>query len=373
VRRGLTANGPMKDEKRAPLVICIDDEPPVLEALKRTLRGEPYELVTTREPGRVLEWLDRRDVAVVIADQRMPETSGTELLEEVRRRSPTSRRVILTAFPESNVIRARAAEGIERLITKPWDGDGLRHAVRELIRGRTDDDAENIREFVLPVDCRGRSPEDILQEIEPALSRLDVVRRGLVIFLKNLTGLAHSLRGFVERLSIEVAHAGIRAYLVEPTGLTAVLLDPLEEIGPLIVFAPKRGEKGRRTLLVESRSTSADILAALLESAGHEVARASTAAQVVDFLRERVFDVVLLDLSLRRTVMRAVEQGLAKLERKPDVVGISTCPNLWDAESCGRFGVRTYVAKPYSVREILRAVSGLDRADRAGAQGPPAA
>jgi DNA-binding NtrC family response regulator len=363
----------MKDEKRAPLVICVDDESPVLAALKRTLRGEPYEVVTTREPGRVLEWLDRRDVAVVIADQRMPETSGTELLEEVRRRSPSSRRVILTAYPETSVIRARAAEGVERLLTKPWDGDGLRHAVRELIRERVEDDSGNIREFVLPVDCRGRAPDDLLKEIGPSLERLDVVRRGLVIFLKNLTGLAHSLRGFVERLSIEVARAGIRAYLVEPTGLTAVLLDPLEEIGPLIVFAPKKGEKGRRTLLVESRSKSADFLGGLLESAGHDCARASTASQVVELLRERSFDVVLLDLSLRRTVMRAVEQGLSRLERKPDVVGISTCPNLWDAESCGRFGVRSCVAKPYSVREILRAVSGLDRCECAVAEGPPAA
>ena len=363
----------MKDEsrggKRAPLVICVDDEPPVLAALQRTLRGEPYEVVTTREPGRVLEWLDRRDVAVVIADQRMPETRGTDLLEEVRRRSPTSRRVILTAYPESAVIRARATEGVERLLTKPWDGDGLRYAVREHIRERADD-AENIREFVLSVDCRGRTPEDLLREVTPALSRLDVVRRGLVIFLKNLTGLAHSLRGFVERLSIEVARAGIRAYLVEPTGLTAVLLDPLEEIGPLIVFAPKRGEKGRRTLLVESRSKSADFLAALLESAGHDGVRASTAPKVAELLREKTFDVVLLDLSLRPTVMRAVEQVLARLERKPDVVGLSTCPNLWDAGSCGRFGVRTCVSKPYSVREILRAVSGIDRCDCASSDGP---
>lgn len=346
------------EDKQVPLVVCVDDESPVLAALKRTLRGEPYEVVTTNEPGRVLEWLDRRDVAVVIADQRMPERSGAELLEEVRKRSPSSRRVILTAYPESEVIRARAAQEVERLLTKPWDGDGLRATVRELIRERGEE-AEDLREVVLTVDCRGREPDALLAEIGPALARVDVVRRGLVIFLKNLASLAHSLRGFVERLSLEVARSGIRAYLVEPSGLTSVLLDPLGEIGPLIVFAPKRGEKGRRVLIVESRSSSADFLRALLESAGHACERASTGPRAAEQLKEGRFDVVLLDLSLRPSVMRAVEQGLAALEKKPEVVGLSTCPKLWDEAACRRFGVRTCVAKPSSVRDLLRAISGI--------------
>lgn len=346
--------------KRVPVVVCVDDEPPVLAALQRTLRGEPYEVVTTREPGRVLEWLDRRDVAVVIADQRMPETSGAELLEEVRRRSPSSRRVILTAYPESAVIRARATEEVERLLTKPWDGEGLRSAVRQLIRERAEG-AEDLREVVLTLDCKGRTPDELMKEVEPALTRVDVVRRGLVIFLKNLAGLAHSLRGFVERLSVEVARAGIRAYLVEPTGLTSVLLDPLGEIGPLIVFAPKRGEKGRRVLVVESRVKSADFLCALLECAGHACSRATTGPRAAELLKEGAWDVVLLDLSLRPGVMRAVEQGMSKLERPPEVVGVSTCAKLWDEASRRRFGVGTCVSKPYTVREMLRAVSGIDR------------
>lgn len=355
----------MKSEKpRPPLVICVDDEAPVLDALRRTLRDEPYELVTVREPGRVLEWLDRREVAVVIADQRMPETRGSELLEEVRKRSPSSRRVILTAYPESDVIRARASEAVDRLLTKPWDAEGLRGAVRQLIRER-EERGDDLREVVLALDCRGRAPDEILAEIRPRLTELEVVRRGLVIFLKNLPGLAHSLRGFAERLSLEVARAGVRAYLVEPTGLTSVLLDPLGEIGPLIIFAPKRGEKGRRVLLVESRAPAADFLGGLLESAGHDCARATTAPKVQQLLKEKDFDVLLLDLSLRPSVMRAVEQGLARLDRKPEVVGLSADPKLWDPAAARRFGVRTRVSKPYSVREILRAVWGLDAQDEA--------
>ena len=60
----------------APWVVCVDDEPAVLAALRRGLRGESFRVATTREPGQVLDWLERRDVAVVIADQRMPRGAG---------------------------------------------------------------------------------------------------------------------------------------------------------------------------------------------------------------------------------------------------------------------------------------------------------
>jgi len=328
-----------------PVVICVDDEAPVLEALKRALRDEPYQVVTTREPREALELLESGRVAAVIADQRMPGTSGSELLEEVRRRSPAARRVILTGFPERELIRARAAEEVDRLLTKPWDKEGLKRTLRQIIRERSGD-ARDLREVVLSVDCRGRAPEDLLQELRPALTRVDVVRRGLVIFLKNLPALRHSLRGFVERLSLEVARAGVRAYVVEPSGLSQVLLDPLGEIGPLIVFAPK--EAGRRVLLVERRATAADFLGALLSSAGHEVVRVSRAAKAEELLRERPFDVLLLDVAAGAGTLRILEG----LERRPEIIALTA-----GADTAG-IPARAVLVKPYSARDLLRAISG---------------
>jgi hypothetical protein len=179
-----------------------------------------------------------------------------------------------------------------------------------------------------------------------------------VIFPRNLTGLAHSLRDFVERLSGEVARAGVRATVVEPSGLTAVLLDPLGEIGPLIVCAPRQGEKGRRVLLVDSRAEPADFLHALLESAGHDCARAATAARAAELLRERDFDVVVLDLAIRPAVRRAVEVGLTAAPRRPELVGFEAPPSRGGGP---RPDVDLLLPRPAPVREILRAVGGLGR------------
>src|SRR6185295_19303039 len=61
---------PVKVQKQ--VVICIDDEPPVLSAIRRLLRHEPYEVLTTLDPSEVLRLVTSREVNLIVADQRMP-------------------------------------------------------------------------------------------------------------------------------------------------------------------------------------------------------------------------------------------------------------------------------------------------------------
>lgn len=126
----------MSDGRDLRLVVCVDDEPAILGALRRALRSEPYRLLTTGSPAIVLEWIGSRDVDVLISDHRMPGMAGAELLQEVRRRSPDTARVMLTAYPEE-VFRTRGIRAdADCLIGKPWDGDLLKRTVRQLLFDR---------------------------------------------------------------------------------------------------------------------------------------------------------------------------------------------------------------------------------------------
>lgn len=118
------------------VVICVDDDPEVLSALKRLLRAEPYHVLLTGRPSKVLEWIRMFDVSLVITDQRMPEQTGVSLLQEVRQRSPSTAQVILTGFPESTAGTPGLSAQIEGLISKPWDGVMLRKAIRQMLRDR---------------------------------------------------------------------------------------------------------------------------------------------------------------------------------------------------------------------------------------------
>lgn len=116
-----------------PTVICVDDDLAVLAALQRTLRSEPIQVLTTDRPERVLEWIDQYRVDLVISDHRMPEMAGTELLEHVWRRSPGTARIILTAFPAMATRSIDLVGAVDRIISKPWDGEALKRAIREIL------------------------------------------------------------------------------------------------------------------------------------------------------------------------------------------------------------------------------------------------
>ena len=114
-------------------ILCVDDEPQVLSALGRTLRREPYAVLRARGGGEALDLLERYPVKVVLTDERMPRMSGSELLAEVRKRYPLVGRIILTGHPGPAVMIRSLEAGSDFLMTKPWDEDALRRAIRALI------------------------------------------------------------------------------------------------------------------------------------------------------------------------------------------------------------------------------------------------
>jgi len=118
---------------REPVVLCIDDDAQVLSALRRLLRGEPYNLVTATNAAQAFASLRVRPVEVVVSDERMPDVTGCELLAEVRQRWPWIGRVILTAHADSDMSVRAVRAGVDFLFQKPWNEQVLKSTLRRLI------------------------------------------------------------------------------------------------------------------------------------------------------------------------------------------------------------------------------------------------
>src|ERR1700760_625410 len=96
-------------EPRRATTLAVDDEPSVLAAVARDLRrgfGERYRILRASSGQQALELLrelrTRGDqVALLIADQRMPGMAGTEYLVEARTLVPEAKRVLLTAYADT--------------------------------------------------------------------------------------------------------------------------------------------------------------------------------------------------------------------------------------------------------------------------------
>ncbi len=123
----------MELDYRSHPVVVVDDEPDILK-LFRFNYGDEFEIVTAESAARALELLDRADASVIVADQRMPSMSGTELLARSMVIRPDAVRIVLTGYTDiSALIEAVNSSRIYRYITKPWEDDELRLALRRAV------------------------------------------------------------------------------------------------------------------------------------------------------------------------------------------------------------------------------------------------
>ena len=113
-----------------PILLAVDDDVSVLEAVVQDLRrqyGATYRVMRAASGPAALDTLTQlqsRDepVALLISDQRMPGMTGVEMLERARAIYPDARRVLLTAYADTEAaIRAINSARIHYYLNKPWD------------------------------------------------------------------------------------------------------------------------------------------------------------------------------------------------------------------------------------------------------------
>ena len=113
-------------------LLCVDDEPSILSALRRVLRAPDCRVLQATSGAEALEILAREPVAVIVSDMRMPGMDGAELLSRVRAQWPHTARILLTGYADMKATIAAINEGqIYRYINKPWDETELRVTVRQ--------------------------------------------------------------------------------------------------------------------------------------------------------------------------------------------------------------------------------------------------
>jgi response regulator RpfG family c-di-GMP phosphodiesterase len=118
-------------------VLCVDDEPHVLSALRRALRAPELKLCTAEGGAPALELLAREPVDLIISDMRMPGMTGTQLLGQVQRSYPDVVRVVLTGQADMHDTIAAINHGsIFRYLQKPWNDEELRQVVRQGLERR---------------------------------------------------------------------------------------------------------------------------------------------------------------------------------------------------------------------------------------------
>lgn len=115
-------------------LLFVDDEENVLNALRRVLRNEGYDITAVTSAKQALAHMEQQPVDVVISDFRMPQINGIEFLREVRQRYPTTIRMLLTGESDTTqAMRELQKESVYKFILKPWDNEDVKFIIKRAI------------------------------------------------------------------------------------------------------------------------------------------------------------------------------------------------------------------------------------------------
>ncbi len=116
-----------------PKILFLDDEERILNALRAIFRFK-YEVLTSTSGADALEILRKQSVAVVISDQRMPQMTGVEFLQQAKEISPDTLRILLTGFADMRAIIGSVNEGeVFRFLNKPWGNQEIQAVVSDAV------------------------------------------------------------------------------------------------------------------------------------------------------------------------------------------------------------------------------------------------
>ena len=126
------------------VLLCVDDEPIVLTALRDQLRrayGTEYVIDVAESAEEALELLDElagegHRLLVIVSDWLMPGMKGDEFLVQAHRRFPTVVKIMLSGQAEQAAVdRARREAGLHEFLAKPWNAQELVKAIDQGLRG----------------------------------------------------------------------------------------------------------------------------------------------------------------------------------------------------------------------------------------------
>jgi two-component system response regulator AtoC len=123
---------PEKPVVGRPLLLVVDDEPPVLKVVGRLGAKAGYEVVACGSGAEAMRTLMRRPADLAMVDLRMPDVNGLDLLRQIRSAHPGCEVILMTAYAAVDSAVEAIKLGAREYLTKPFDFDRLRQVLVDI-------------------------------------------------------------------------------------------------------------------------------------------------------------------------------------------------------------------------------------------------
>jgi len=190
-------------------IIFVDDEPKILDGLRRMLRGmcDEWDMSFAVSGKQALEMMDEKDFDVIVSDMRMPEMDGAKLLTEVMNRYPRTVRIILSGYSDVDLV-IKTVLPAHQYLSKPCDSEKLKSVINQALKVRSIVGDESVRGLVSKIEKLPVVPQiyhELIRELdsqEPSLDKIGKIVSRDVAMSAQLIKLVNSpFFGFCRKIS----------------------------------------------------------------------------------------------------------------------------------------------------------------------------
>lgn len=132
------------DTRGHPHILLMEDETNLAKGLQMVLEEQGYEVDVAITGESALEKLGRRCFDLLVADLRLPDMDGMEVVRQVRQQLPDTQAIVITGYPSVASAVESAKIGVYDYLRKPFSEDELKTAVHGALKTKTAADIEEI-------------------------------------------------------------------------------------------------------------------------------------------------------------------------------------------------------------------------------------
>lgn len=211
-------------------VLLVDDDENLLCGLRRALHRQPFQIFTARCGAEALSLLKTHNIDVIVADERMPDLNGSELLAWVAENCPQVMRIVLTAYAEAgSAIKAINEAGVFRYFTKPCNEARLAAAIHQAIEEKA-----ALQKRCSLLETQEQQLRDLQRAMQDFVLQMRVITQDLNRPIRRLLDCCRRL----EEKAKEQNNESVFLLLVEVQAATAEckrLIEHLQKLDPCLI------------------------------------------------------------------------------------------------------------------------------------------
>jgi two-component system, LuxR family, response regulator FixJ len=124
----------MASSTPAPVVYVVDDDMDVLGSLRFLLETDGFDVQTFRSGAALLNGIGTGEADCLVIDYKMPNMSGIDLAERLRNRDIDTPIILITGYPDENILEKASVAGIRHVLLKPHLEESLASRIRGAIK-----------------------------------------------------------------------------------------------------------------------------------------------------------------------------------------------------------------------------------------------